>query len=108
MPNGPVRTSVSLEISPFENGKVLFQKVAPPAKGESARGMLYFVITAENKTTKTLKAKELVVSFPGSPMPSVNLPSRDVEIGPKGRASIALAGSEAIQLSAQAPTRCGL
>ena len=81
------------EIAPFEGGKVVYQKLAPSVAGAPSGGMLYFILKVKNQTEGTIIAREMEVAFPGTTIPPIDLPSRDVVIPAGARRTIELAGS---------------
>lgn len=87
---------VEFSVEPFEDGKVLYQRVGPRTKGESARGMIYFMMKITNNTGKTLRLKGIEVSFPDTLLaPLLMLRDEDLKPGTReewmdGDASIKL------------------
>jgi murein DD-endopeptidase MepM/ murein hydrolase activator NlpD len=89
---------VKFTISPFHEGKVVYQKLSPPVAGDAGGGMIYFMLKAKNQTTGAITARQMVVSFPDTTIPPVQLASRDVLIGAGKTESLGLEGPEAIAL----------
>jgi hypothetical protein len=94
--------AVEFAVEPCEAGKVLFQRVAPPAKGQPARGMLYFLPTISNNTNSTLRLERIEVSFPGSAAEPV-LFAREDDIAP-GTHDVWLGGDQVVELAPPFPT----
>src|SRR5687768_17571076 len=98
--NNPTRIPppVKFTISPFHEGQVVYQKLSPPVAGDAGGGMIYFMLKAQNQTAGAITARQMVVSFPGTAIPPVQLASRDVLIGAGKTESLGLEGPEAIAL----------
>lgn len=94
---------IVLQIEPCEDGKVLYQRLAPLQDGEPERAMVYFSLRAWNQTNAKVTARGIVISFPNSGFAPIQISSRDVEIGPGGSAEIGLRGGEEFVLPAYVP-----
>jgi len=98
--NDPTRIPppVKFTISPLHEGKVVYQKLAPPVAGDVGGGMMYFMLKAKNQTDETIIARQMEISFPNTSIPPIQLASRDVVINPGATESLGLEGPEAVEL----------
>ena len=73
--------NISIQVEPFESGKVVFLPMAPGSATAKARGRLFLRLDITNKSTKTIIAQSMSVSFPGSSVFEGKSINKSIEAG---------------------------